>query len=52
MTEYLLHVSWDNSNSGFYFVPLTLVSTFLHVGRVQITCGLLPTRFSAIGLRL
>ena len=29
-------------------MPLTLVSTLLHVGRVQITCGLLPTRFSTV----
>ena len=32
----------------FYLVPLRLVSIFLNVGRVEISCGLLPTRFSAI----
>ena len=26
-------------------MPLRLVSTFLHVGRVEIACGLLPTLF-------
>ena len=30
----------------FYLVPLRLVSTFLNVGRVEISCGLLPARFS------
>ena len=28
-----------------YIVPLGLISIFLYVGRVQISCGLLPTRF-------
>ena len=28
-----------------YIVPLGLVSIFLYVGRVQISCGLLPTHF-------
>ena len=28
-----------------YVVPLSLISIFLYVGRVQISCGLLPTRF-------
>ena len=32
----------------FYLVPLRLVSTFLNVGRVEISCGLLQTRFSSI----
>ena len=27
------------------FVPLGLISIFLYVGRVHISCGLLPTRF-------
>ena len=27
-----------------YFIVLGLISIFLHVGRVQISCGLLPTR--------
>ena len=27
-----------------YIVPLSLISIFLYVGRVQISCGLLPTR--------
>ena len=31
-----------------YLVLLRLVSTFLHVGPVQITRGLLPTRFFAL----
>ena len=29
----------------FYLVPLRLVSIFLNVGNVEISCGLLPTRF-------
>ena len=29
-------------------VPLRLVSIFLNVGRVEISCGLLPTRFSTM----
>ena len=29
----------------FYLVPLRLVRIFLNVGRVEISCGLLPTRF-------
>ena len=28
-----------------YIVPLGLISIFLYVGRVQIPCRLLPTRF-------
>ena len=28
-----------------YIVPLGLISIFLYVGRVQISCGHLPTRF-------
>ena len=32
----------------FYLVPLRLVSIFLNVVRSEISCGLLPTRFSAI----
>ena len=28
-----------------YIVPLGLISIFLYVGRVQISCGLLPTSF-------
>ena len=32
----------------FYLVPLRLVSIFLNVGRVEISYGLLPTRFSTI----
>ena len=32
----------------FYLVPLRLVSIFLNVVRVEISCGLLPTRFSTI----
>ena len=32
----------------FYLVPLRLVSIFLNVGRVEISCGLLPTRFSTM----
>ena len=28
-----------------YIVPLGLISIFLYVGRIQIYCGLLPTRF-------
>ena len=32
----------------FYLVPLRLLSIFLKVGRVEISCGLLPTRFSTI----
>ena len=31
-----------------YLVPLRLVSIFLNVGRVEISCGLLPTHFSTI----
>ena len=31
-----------------YLVPLRLVSIFLDVGRVEISCGLLPTRFLLI----
>jgi hypothetical protein len=30
-----------------HIVPRRLISTFLYVGRVQISCGLLPTRFSS-----
>jgi hypothetical protein len=30
-----------------HIVPWRLVSTFLYVGRVKISCGFLPTRFSA-----
>ena len=33
-----------------YIVPLGLISIFLYVGRVQISCGLLPTRFCSISL--
>ena len=33
-----------------YIVPLGLISIFLDVGRVQISCGLLPTRFCSISL--
>ena len=32
----------------FYLVPFRLVSVFLNVGRAEISCGLLPTRFSTI----
>ena len=32
----------------FYLVPLRLVSIFLNIGHVKISCGLLPTRFSSI----
>ena len=32
----------------FYLVPLRLVSIFLNVGYVEISCGPLPTRFSTI----
>ena len=32
----------------FYLVPLRLVSIFLNVSRVEISCGLLPTRFSTM----
>ena len=32
----------------FYLVPLRLVSIFLNVGRDEISCGLLPTRFSTM----
>ena len=32
----------------FYLVPLRLVSIFLNVGRVEISCGLLSTRFSTM----
>ena len=28
-----------------YIVPLALISIFLYVGRVHISCGLLPARF-------
>jgi hypothetical protein len=31
----------------FDIVPWRLVSTYLYVGRVKISCGLLPTRFSS-----
>jgi hypothetical protein len=30
-----------------HIVPWRLISAFLHVGRVKISCGLLPTRFSS-----
>ena len=33
-----------------YLVPLRLVSAFLHVRRVEISCRLFPTRFSLIFL--
>ena len=32
----------------FYHIPLRLVSIFLNVVRVEISCGPLPTRFSTI----
>ena len=32
----------------FYLVPLRLVSIFLNVGHVEISCGFLPTRFLSI----
>ena len=32
----------------FYLVPLRLVSIFLNVVRVEISCGPLPTRFLPI----
>ena len=32
----------------FYLVPLRLVSIFLNVGHVEISYGLLPTRFCTI----
>ena len=34
-----------------YLVLLRLVSKFLHVSRVEISCGLLPTRFPLILLQ-
>ena len=33
-----------------YIVPLGLINKFLYVGRVQISCGLLPIRFFFISL--
>ena len=30
---------------ALYLVPLGLISIYLYVGRIQISCGLLPTRF-------
>ncbi len=41
--RYLGTIPW-----WFYLVQLRLVSTFLYVGRVQVTCELVPTYFSAI----
>ncbi len=46
MTEYLLYLG--TIPCWCYLVLLRLVSTFLHVGPVQITRGLLPTRFFCI----
>ena len=42
MGKYLIQAAGDIK---VYSVPLGLISVFLYVGRVQISCGLLPTRF-------
>ena len=44
--KYIVYLPYRGAISFYvYIVPLGLISVFLYVGRVQISCGLLPTRF-------
>ena len=44
--KYIVYLPYRGAISFYvYIVPLGLISIFLYVGCVQISCGLLPTRF-------